>query len=651
MSSTDPDTILQTEYLVSNSPSFKRMANRLGQTTSLSMSGITNFVVNYENPAIVKLLLENTFPEETLFHETVELDAVGLQQGRPGKGASIKYFDDLLYGTAKVLKDEENNTVKPDIDPRTGLYIRNPNGFANRAALYTDKCKDKTLIIHNIDQCLDFCPAEKPGKVDSRSLFLFDKFRKPSVKRGCKLLLVTNEKLMLPFDIKTIEMPKVGPYEVKHLINVYLFQFRQKGLTIPINAVQVEQIVRKLSGLTYSAACDALAFSIVNGRSKKNPKIVDMNVSLRCLRKEINQKFMSDGAGLTQLESRPWEDYICPEQSNFTHDVDKLLRDFKEVGSLIEKRKDFKSNNESLVEVDHNINALKSRMPHVIVLYGQGGVGKSAFPVHLGGLLDMDVWDFNINSTHDKYIGESSKKVRESIEKISNSSHVIVRIDEYDRAIGSNSSKGQGMHSAHKQVESEFMNWLQNGQEEGLFVKNNIFLVLTTNHLENITGPMLRSGRADLVIDIGEFDSSSMEETFKTCAKRMKNRNAPVVGFHDADELQEAINSLDLEKLSEIANSKKFTVRDIEHLIIEMSAYKYYYDNSEGKEGIPWTTDAFVKVLENSEGSVKGDTTGELKLGDREYFKEDIEDVKIEFGDDSIVEVEKLEEISGFQEK
>ena len=49
-----------------------------------------------------------------------------------------------------------------------------------------------------------------------------------------------------------------------------------------------------------------------------------------------------------------------------------------------------------------------------------------------------------------------------------------------------------------------------------LFVKRNIFVVLTTNHKENITGPMLRSGRTDLVIDIEESDASIFKYRPKT---------------------------------------------------------------------------------------------------------------------------------------
>ena len=203
------------------------------------------------------------------------------------------------------------------------------------------------------------------------------------------------------------------------------------------------------------------------------------------------------------------------------------------------------------------------------------------------------------------------------MKQISNASHLIVRIDEYDRAIGAAGQTGQGMHEAHKQVESEFMNWLQNSQDENLFIKNNIILVLTTNHKENITGPLLRSGRSDLVIDIDNFDAKSMKETFSTSARRMNNRGVKVLGFDNKEDLQKAINVLDLDQLSELATIKGFTVRDIESLIMEMAAHAYYFKVTGGKEGLAWTNTNFVAVMEHSEGSVKDDATGELVLGDR----------------------------------
>jgi hypothetical protein len=465
------------------------------------------------------------------------------------------------------------------------------------------------------------------------------------------MILVTNKPLDLPFKINTVEIEPVGNFEVRHILNVYMKTFKDKKFDIHVTPSQIEQVVRKLSGLTYTEACDVLGYSLIRARNKDDKQTIDMSKALRVMRKKVNADFMNGGFGLQQLVARPWEDYICPEESNFTFDVKKLLRDFQEVEKLtaehktiVEGKKSTKAVMAKEEELVKNMDDLRMRMPHVIVLYGLGGVGKSAFPIHLAGLLDMDVWDFNINSTHSKWIGQGSEQMRESLKKINQSSHVIVRIDEYDRAMGSTNERGGGMHEAHKQVESEFMNWLQNSQEENLFVKRNIFVVMTTNHVRNITGPMLRSGRADLVIDIGSFDTDSMKEAFESCARRMHNRGVSVIGFKDHQTLQAEINKLDLDRLAELSKIKKFTVRDVEMLVIEMAAHKYYFDKYGEKKGIEWNTDNFAKVLEKSEGSIKEGTTGELVLGDRKFDEEDEDDIQVEFSD--VCDIDKLQEIS-----
>jgi hypothetical protein len=257
----------------------------------------------------------------------------------------------------------------------------------------------------------------------------------------------------------------------------------------------------------------------------------------------------------------------------------------------------------------------------------------SAFPVHFAGLLDFDVWDFNINASHSKWVGEGPERMREALKKISKASHLVVRIDEYDRAIGSTAASGQGMHEAHKQVESEFMNWLQNNQEDNMFIKNDIFLVLTTNHKENITGPLLRSGRADLVIDINEFDDKSMKEAFLSASRRMKNRGvvAPI-GYTSFEDFAKAIEKLDIDKLIPIVSRNGFTVRDIDILLIEMATHDYYFKKN--GQGIAWCTENFIKVLENSTGSTKDEETCELVLGDR-FFNQEVkkeDNPQLEFG-------------------
>jgi len=100
----------------------------------------------------------------------------------------------------------------------------------------------------------------------------------------------------------------------------------------------------------------------------------------------------------------------------------------------------------------------------------------------------------------------------------------------------------------------------------------------------------------------------------------MEHRGIMAVGFETTQELLKAIEGLDIDMISDISAKKGFTVRDIDMLIQEMAAHDYYF-RKRGK-GIAWTNDNFVRVLENSVGSARTESTAELVLGDRYVIKD-----------------------------
>jgi len=626
---------LRFEALVAKSAKFKRLAFKLVSTARQSNTGIVNLVVNYECPCLVDDFLKFAFPDtKEIYKETYSIDAVELQSGHPGGGFATEYLDALIFGSIEVeTKGQGLEAIPvPKTDPKSGERKRAKDGFINRSEVVLEKAVDKLLIIKNVDYSLDFCEKE-PGVIDSKSLWIFDKFRDPTKKRGCRLLLVSNAKLKLPFKVRTVTIDPVDMTEAKHIIKCTENLYALKEFKINFNDLQKKQIARKIIGLTYTEASDVLSEAIVSSREKSvSSKEIDTPTTVKLLREAVNRNLMQDAVGLSHLVPRPWEDYICPESSSFTYDVKKIMRDFNEITRLRVEDKKTIDNKGDDTKIIRDIDAIRSRMPHVIILYGKGGLGKSAFPVHFAGLLGFDIWDFNINASHSMWIGQGGERMREALARISKSSHSVFRIDEYDRAIGSGSASGSDMHHAHKQVEAEFMNWLQNCQEEGLFIKNDIFLVLTTNHKENITGPLLRSGRADLVIDISDFDDKSMRETFASASRRMKNRGVIVpIGFETFDSFANDISKLDLDKIVPLATQKGFTVRDVDTLLLEMAAHNYYFKRN--GDGLPWNTETFIKVLEGSSGSTKDKDTGELVLGDRFLMQGDKkkEDPQTEF--------------------
>jgi len=626
---------LKFETLVANSPKFKRLAFDLVSAVRQSNTGIVNLIVNYECPCLVDDFLKFAFPNtKEIYKETYDMDAVELQCGHPGTGLAVDYLDALIFGSVKQeMQGQGLEAVPvPKTNPKSGTREREKDGFITRNEVVLEKAVDKLLIIKNLDYSLDFCEKE-PGVIDAKNLWIFDKFRDPTKKKGCRLLLVSNARLKFPFKVRTIKADHVDELEAMHIIKCTENLYTKKGFAMGFNELQKKQIARKVSGLTYSEASDVLSEAIIRSREHNaHKKEIDCSKAVKLLREAVNRNLMQDAVGLSHLASRPWEDYICPESSNFTYDVKKIMRDFKEINRLREEDKKIIASKGDDTKIVSSIESIRARMPHVIVLYGKGGVGKSAFPIHFSGLLEFDVWDFNINASHSMWVGQGAERMREALARIGKSTHTVIRIDEYDRAMGSGSANGSDMHHAHKQVEAEFMNWLQNCQDDGLFIKNDIFLVLTTNHKENITGPLKRSGRSDLVIDIGDFDDKSMKETFVSAPRRMKNRGVIVpIGFDTFDDFAKEISKLDIDKLVPLASQKGFTVLDVDTMLLEMAAHNYYYKRN--GDGLPWNTETFIKVLENSTGSAKDKDTGELILGDRFLMQSDkkVEDPQTEF--------------------
>ena len=401
--------VLDYDLMVVESEKFQRLSKLCGMATRTSLSGITNLVVNFEDPSLVDSFLKACFKsEKVLYNETFDIDAVELQRGRPGRGFAAGFLDELIYGTLECEEQTDglgNKVAK--IDPQNGSRCRKQDGFVNRREVWDNTVKDKTLIIKNLDFCMDFC-TRVAGEIDATNLNIFDNFRNPEIKQSCRILLVTNKRIKFPFAIRVVEMDPVDSFEANHIIDGLIGHYISRGYTVGLSNSQRRQVSRKLSGLTYTNAVAALTESlsvdslkdwspaeIPKDEKEKDSKIREKTIDtlkvLKNLREKINKSFMQDAKGLTHLNSKPWEDYICSDSSNFTWDIRKILRDFEEIDELKKERVKVALETGNDDEITERIDAIRARIPRVFVLTGRGGIGKSAFPIHFAGLLDFDV--------------------------------------------------------------------------------------------------------------------------------------------------------------------------------------------------------------------------------------------------------------------
>lgn len=268
--STDNQQDLSYGVLVKKSPALQYAKKDCQLATRLSMTGITNLVVHYEDPMLVTFFLEECFAASELYDGVYGFDAVELQRGEAGGNHAARYLDNLIFGSCQEISMSPN-IILPSMNILNGNRVRNRNGFVNRREVIKEDAlknvKDRTLIIKNIDYCMDFC-SRVPGVIEPRNLQIFDKFRDPSIKMGCRMFLVSNEPLRFPFSIRAVNFPTVDDYMADHIVRSFIQMYSQSGYTVNISDVEKKKIVRKLKGLTYSAAGDTLG-SIMSAKGCK----------------------------------------------------------------------------------------------------------------------------------------------------------------------------------------------------------------------------------------------------------------------------------------------------------------------------------------------------------------------------------------------
>ncbi len=237
---------------------------------------------------------------------------------------------------------------------------------------------------------------------------------------------------------------------------------------------------------------------------------------------EFNKKKLQDVRGILPRKSKvKYNQYITKAESTWAYRVRSLwatVRDLQNIEKEINAKQiilgkinaklNLKISEESrkiltqerdyclrlIQELEQNYNNLTMPIPHVYMLYGGPGVGKSVFGDALADAFGYMVKDVDINAAKSKWVGETGEFTTYLINSVFSCTRTVFIIDELDRMLQmSHGSQGvDSSDSAHETTKDQVAKLLSAfGDRMPELMKKQVFVVATTNHIKQIDTALL----------------------------------------------------------------------------------------------------------------------------------------------------------------
>ncbi len=202
-----------------------------------------------------------------------------------------------------------------------------------------------------------------------------------------------------------------------------------------------------------------------------------------------------------------------------------------DVGGLDELKDELREAVEWPVKHKEAYDYVDVEAPKGVLLYGPPGTGKTLIAKALAKMTESNFISIKGPELLSKWVGESEKGVREIFRKARQAAPCIIFLDELDALVprrGSGSSDSHVTENIVSQILTEI---------DGLEELHNVLIIGATNRLDIVDEALLRPGRFDRIIEVGNPDSKSRKHIFEIYTKKKPLEN-----------------NVDIKKLVEITN-------------------------------------------------------------------------------------------------
>ena len=213
-----------------------------------------------------------------------------------------------------------------------------------------------------------------------------------------------------------------------------------------------------------------------------------------------------------------------------------------------------------------------ARIPKGVLLVGPPGTGKTLLAKAVAGEAGVQFLSISGSDFVEMYVGVGASRVRDLFEQAKKMAPAIVFIDEID-AVGR--KRGAGLGGGHDEREQTLNQLLV--EMDGFGNNEGVIVMAATNRADILDNALLRPGRFDRTIYVGEPDSRGREEILKIHARgkpladdvKLDVIARTTSGFTGAD-LENLLNESAL--LAARSGRQVITMADVEKAMIKVIA-------------------------------------------------------------------------------
>lgn len=242
----------------------------------------------------------------------------------------------------------------------------------------------------------------------------------------------------------------------------------------------------------------------------------------------------------------------------------------EDVGGLSEETKNEVKQIIEIFKHKEQAKLLGIRPPKGAMLYGPPGTGKTLLAKAIARALGANFYSASGSSFVEMFVGVGASRIREMFEEARKNKPALIFIDEFDSL-----AKKRGTGQSNEERESTLNELLT--QLDGVESNEDIFILVATNRLDIIDPAVLRPGRFDYKILIGQPDLEGRKEIIhihsknKRISQEVKEKLSFIaeatIGYSGA-EIEAVFNNAAKKALSQKRN--EITMDDI-HYALDLS--------------------------------------------------------------------------------